>query len=94
MTVIHYSDHLKLRLKLRKIPEEYPREVYTNFERQYVDIEERRDVRIKKLHYNQKLRNMMIAFDKTGDAIDIVTIHPISEGKILNRLTSGRWRKK
>jgi len=47
----------------------------------------------KKLYYNNKLRNMMIAYEERDGGIDIVTIHPISEEKIINRLMSQRWTK-
>lgn len=36
---------------------------------------------------------MMIAYEKNNGEIEVVTIHPISDEKIANRLISGRWSK-
>ena len=50
-------------------------------------------VKTKKLKYNNKVRDIMIAYDKFNGKIEIVTIHPISEEGIVNRAISGRWIK-
>ena len=47
----------------------------------------------KKLKYNGKLRSMMIAYEKSADSVEIITIPPISDEKIINRVMSGRWIK-
>ena len=36
----------------------------------------------------------MIAYDRINDHIEIVTIHPIRNDQIVNRVNSGRWTKK
>lgn len=94
MVKIHYTEHLKLRLKIRKIPEDYPKKIYKNPEQIFFDNLERRFIAIKKLHYNKKLRNMMIAYKEKDGEIEIVTIHPITDEKIINRIISRRWIKK
>ena len=33
----------------------------------------------------------MIAYEHINETIEIVTIHPISDEKIINRITSMRW---
>ncbi len=88
---VYYTRHLKLRLSLRKIPKEYPNEVYHNPERKFYDNTEEKYIAIKKLYYNGKTRNMMIAYEKKQDKIEIVTIHPISEEKINSRKANKRW---
>ncbi|MBI4116275.1 hypothetical protein HY449_00860 [Candidatus Pacearchaeota archaeon] len=64
-----------------------------NRNRNFFDKIERTHIAIKKLKYNDKLRNMMIAYEAYGERIEIVTIHPISDEKITNRLFNGRWIK-
>lgn len=93
MAKIEYTGHLKLRLKLRKIPEEYPQKIYENPEQRFFDNAEKTFIAIKKLHYNKKLRNMMIAYEEKEGKIEIVTIHPITDEKIINRIMSKRWTK-
>lgn len=88
-----YTEHLKLRLRVRKIPEEYPEEIYKNPEQRFFDNWERTFIAIKKLRYNKKLRNMMIAYEEKEGKIEIITIHPITEEKIINRIMSKRWTK-
>lgn len=93
MVKIEYTGHLKLRLKVRKIPEKYPQKIYENPEQSFYDNVEKTFIAIKKLHYNKKLRNMMIAYEEKEGDIEIVTIHPITDEKIINRIISKRWTK-
>ncbi len=93
MKEIYYSDHLNLRLKIRKVPKKYPKIIYENYEQKFFDNVERSWIAIKKLKYNQKVRNMMIAYEIKENKIEIITIHPISDEKIINRTLSGRWIK-
>lgn len=93
MTKIEYTEHLKLKLKVRKIPENYPKEICQNPEQRFYDNVEKTFIAIKKLKYNKKARNMMIAYEENEDLIEIITIHPITDEKIINRVMSGRWTK-
>ena len=54
MLQIEYTDHLKLRLKIRKIQEDYPRRIYKNPEQTFYDNIEKTSIAIKKLYYNRK----------------------------------------
>ena len=93
MENIIYTDHLKLRLKIRKIPNEYPKLIYKEPDQIFYDVYEDNLIAVKKLKYNNKLRNMMIAYEKEGDNVDIITIHPITGERIKNRLLNKRWVK-
>jgi len=90
---ITYTEHLKLRLKIRKIPENYPERIYKNPEQNFFDNLEGTFIAIKKLYYNKKLRDMMIAYQEKDGEVKIVTIHPITDEKIINRIMSRRWTK-
>ena len=89
----YYTDHLKLRLRIRRIPEDCPKKIYENPEQKFFDNLEGNYIAIKKLHYNKKSRNMMIAYEIKDNEIEIITIHPITDEKIINRVLSGRWVK-
>jgi len=93
MPAIIYTPHLELRLKIRKIPQDYPKRIYEEPNQTFYDQVERNHIAIKKLKYNKKMRNTMIAYEKKNDTIEIITIHPITDEKIINRALNGRWTK-
>ena len=92
MIEIRYTKHLILRIKIRRIPFEYPKLILDNPDREFIDVLEKKKIAIKKLKYNKKVRNMMIAYEIKDRFIEIVTIHPISDEKIINRVMNGRWK--
>ncbi len=91
MEKIKYTKHLNLRLKFRNIPDNYPKEIYESPERKFFDNLEKNFVAIKKMYYNEKIRNMMIVYEKTKNEVHIITIHPITDEKIINRTINKRW---
>mgnify|MGYP001612886802 CR=1 FL=1 len=93
MKKIFYTEHLYLRLKIRNFSEDYPKLIYQYPEQKFFDNLEKINISIKRLKYNEKLRNIMIAYHENEDVVSIITIHPISDEKIFNRLLSGRWSK-
>lgn len=93
MVKFFYTEHLKLRLKVRHIPEEYPKKIYENPNQRFFDNLEKTFIAIKTLEYNKKLRNMMIAYEQKEGKIEIVTVHPITDEKIINRILSCRWTR-
>ena len=93
MKKISYTDHLGLRLKIRKLPYDYPKIIYENPEQRFYDIAEGNFIAIKKLRYNKKIRSIMIAYEEKNGTIEIITIHPIKEEMITNRISRGRWVK-
>lgn len=91
MKRILYTNHLKLRLKIRNIPEEYPEIIYKEPEQIYYDTAEDTFIAIKNLPYNDRIRSMMIAYEEKKGIVEIITIHPITKEKIINRTMRGRW---
>ncbi len=87
-----YTSHLELRLKARRIPREYPRLVLEEPDQKFFDTVERTLIAIKRLEYNSKMRQMMIAYNK-NDTVEIITIHPIREEQMINRIANKRWTK-
>ena len=94
MVEVIYTDHLETRLKLRNIPKDYPKEIFLDPEQEFYDNTEDTYISIKKLFYNGKIRNMMIAYQKKRTVFQIITIHPISDEKIINRVINSRWIRK
>ena len=93
MVEIQYSSHLNLRLKIRQIPHSYPKKIYEEPEQTFFDTAEKTNIAVKKLMYNAKLRNMMIAYEQRDYIIEIITIHPIRDEQIMNRQLTRRWIK-
>lgn len=93
MKRIIYTPHLNLRLKLRKFPQNYPLIIYKNSDMLFWDNIEKNHIAIKRLKYGKGFKNIMIAYEEKHNAVYIVTIHPISDEKITNRMLNGRWVK-
>ena len=90
---IQYTEHLKLRLKLRGIPYGMPEEVYKWAEERYYDTSTSYYIAIKRLYYAGKMRNMAVTYTEHGTEIDIITIHPLKKDQKEKRISSGRWMR-
>lgn len=82
-----------IRLRERKIPYDYPKKIVQKPERLYFDTRTNRVIAIRKMLFEKELRNMLAAYDIIGEALEIVTIHILSENEIQNKITKGRWTK-
>ena len=87
------SNHLKIRLKQRKIPQDYPKRILKQSDDNFLDSETGHKIAIKKLRYGGKLRPMVVAYDKIVSEIQVITVYPTTELEIGNRAKSGRWIK-
>jgi len=90
---IKYCKHLENRLILRKIPRDLPLRIFEEAEEKFIDEETGNRIAVKRVEYFEKERDIIIAYDKKEDEIEIITIHPLKEGQRENRVKSGRWRR-
>lgn len=90
---IVYRPHLKIRLKQREIPFNFPKQIIESPDKKYFDMLTKRYIAIKKLYFEEKLRNIVVAYDIIKNKIEIVTIHVISDKEIENKLGAGRWKE-
>lgn len=88
---ITYRDHLKRRLKERKIPNSYPRKVFVNSSKRFFDNGTSHHIAISKLQYAGKLKSLAVSYDIINSQIELITIHPISDQEINNKIKSRRW---
>ena len=65
--------------------------IFQNPERIFTDLVEGYSIAVKKMYYNNKLREMVLTYEIIGNTAYLITIHPMSNEKILNRVVSGRW---
>ena len=86
-----YTDHLKLRLRARRIPERMPERIYREAKERYYDHATFRHIAVMSVIYHRRRRKMMIAYDEFLDRVEIVTIHPITNRQIGERVLAGRW---
>lgn len=87
------SNHLKIRLSQRKIPQNYPKIILKQSEGNFLDSATGHKIAIKKLRYGGKLRSMVVAYDKIVSEIQVITVYPTTKQEIGNRVKSGRWIK-
>ncbi len=88
---VRYSDHLKFRIKIRKINRLLPKRIVEEAKEVYFDRETEHFIAIRMGKYAGKVRPMVAVFDKTDGDIEIITVYPTDEKEILSRIKSGRW---
>ncbi len=88
---IRLSEHLKLRITIRKINKSLPRKLVKNSREIYFDKETKHWIAVKEEKYAGKIRPMVAVFDRTNDDIEIITVYPTDVKEILSRIEKGRW---
>lgn len=92
MAVI-YDDHLKERLKERRIPEAWPREIIEQPEERYRDTLTGVYVAVAKRWYKGREREIAVSYVEQDQGYKAITIHPIRSEQKRNRVDRGRWVK-
>ena len=88
---IIYTKHLKFRLKERKIPLNLVEEIFERGKEYYFDTWRSHFIVIAKVNFKGKLRKVLVSYDKIGTKFEAITIHPVSEKDIRQRIASKRW---
>lgn len=90
---IIYTPHLRFRLKVRGISHQLPKKIFKEAKEHYYDNLSKHYLAVHKLRFNKKLREVVIAYDKKDEIIEIITIHPLKIYQKITRISSGRWRR-
>lgn len=90
---IVYTSHLEFKLNIRDIPYHLPRKIFQEASEHYYDNLTKHYVAIHPVQFEGKLREMVLAYDKKRDLIEIITIHPVKAYQKQSRINSGRWNK-
>ncbi len=93
MARVSYTRHLRTRLQTRKFPEDLPKVIFEEADRRYRDRETGHLIAIKQVRLRRQMRSVMIAYDRIGEGVEIVTIHPIREEQETSRVKTGRWNR-
>ncbi len=88
---IRYAKHLRLRLVLRRIPEQLPRRIYKRAKERFFDTATGNFVAVARARYAGKIREMAVSFAKDEESIILITVHPLQEHQKTNRIVSSRW---
>lgn len=89
--LISLSNHLRLRLRTRKINAALPKRIIENAEQICFDVETNHFIAIKQERYAGKKRPMVAVFDRSENEVKIITVYPSDEQEILARTARGRW---
>jgi hypothetical protein len=85
---IRYSDHLKLRISLRRIPRPLPRSIYQRAKEVFYDHMTGHLVAVARSRYGGRLREMMVAYSEVKDEVTLITVHPLKPRQKTNRIAS------
>lgn len=85
------TDHIKIRLRQREIPRKVVKEIISQNLENYWDNLRNHHIVIGKLNYHGVDRKILVAYDTIDKEIEAVTIHPVTDNQIKQRLNSGRW---
>ena len=91
--LIIYTDHLRLRMKLRGIPHELPKKIYLEAKERYSDAITGHGIAVMVCKLQGKTREMAITYDEKNKIVELITIHPIRSLQKLSRVRTGRWRR-
>ena len=89
---IKYTDHLKLRISLRRFSKDLPLRVYKEAERRFYDERSGHFMALKKMFYAGRERFIIVVYDVRNGVVELITVHPISEEQIEHGVKSGRWK--
>lgn len=89
---IVFTDHLISRLKLRKIPKNLARKVYQDREFTLYDTVKNHYIALSKQRLFAKMRLLVVAFDKSIDHVELITLYPTTDREVTNKINSGRWK--
>jgi hypothetical protein len=90
---IIYTPHLKFRLKVRGIPSHLPKKIFKEAKEHYYDSLTQHYVAVHKIRFINKSREVAVTYDKKGEVMEVITIHPLKVYQKTARINSGRWQR-
>ena len=70
-----------------------PKKLLKDAKEHYYDRLTGHYVAVHKLEFNNKTREFALTYDRKGDVIEVITVHPIKAYQKIARINSGRWQK-
>jgi hypothetical protein len=91
MKFVH-SAHFLQRNKIRNISENIAEKIFLEADGHYRDAQTKTHIAVKNMSYKNKQRDVGLVYTKLGDTVTFITIHPLKEHQLQNRIESGRWK--
>lgn len=88
-----YTDHLRLRMKLRGIPRALPRHIWLYAKEKYYDKVTQHFVAVMTAKVKNKIREFALTYDVKSNTALLITIHPIKALQKASRVKTGRWQR-
>ena len=90
---IIYTDHLRLRMKLRGISKLLPKQIWVDAKERYYDRATEHYVALMNFKLKERIKTFALSYDERENVVYLITIHPIKELQKLSRIKTGRWQK-
>lgn len=90
---IIYTPHLRLRMKIRKIENNLPQQVYEKAKEKYFNSKTGYCIAVSEANYKGKIREIAVIYEETTDEIKLITIYPLKYYEKISKVKSGRWKK-
>lgn len=88
-----YTNHLRLRMRLREIPKALPKHIWREAKERYYDRATQHLIAVLACEVRGRLREFALSYDEKEGAIQLITVHPIKELQKLSRIKTGRWQR-
>ena len=88
-----YTDHLRLRMKLRSIPKSVPKQIWMESKERYYDQATEHYIAIMPCRIKDRVTEFALSYDEKGNLVQLITVHPIKELQKLSRIKTGRWQR-
>ena len=90
---IVYTDHLRLRLKLRSIPKALPKRIWMESTERYLDRVTGHSVAVLVCQIKERVKEFALSYDEKEGIVQLITVHPIKTLQKLSRIKMGRWQR-
>lgn len=90
---IVYTDHLRLRIRLRGIPKALPKQIWMEAKERYYDRATEHYIAVMAYKIRERVREFALSYDEKEGVIQLITVHPIKELQKLSRIKTGRWQR-
>ena len=88
-----YTDHLRLRIKLRGIPKILPKQIWLAAKERYYDRATQHSIAVMACAVKERMKEYALSYDEKEGVIQLITVHPIKELQKISRIKTGRWQR-
>lgn len=86
-----YSRHFIGQKESRSFPNGLAELIVQHPDHRYYDDLNHSLAAVKEVYFSGRNRDIVVAYTRQGNAVTLLTIHPLKDGQQRRRLESGRW---